>query len=117
MSDDLFHGYGIRIKLKDPKDFNVIKETISRIGFASANTLYQSCHIFHKQGEYAIMHFKELFAFDGKEAVISPQDIARRNTITKLLEQWGLLEVGDDIGPQREPMSKIKIVSHKEKDK
>ena len=86
--EDIFDGYGVEVRLK--KDFKVILETISRIGFApkDGKTLYQSCHIFHKRGRYAIMHFKEMFAFDNKPTDISDGDIGRRNTIAALLEQW-----------------------------
>ncbi len=114
--DDVFDGYGIRVILK--KDFNVIKETISRIGYGNQKThdLYQSCHILHKRGEYAIVHFKELFQLDGRDTQIEEDDFLRRNRIAKLLEEWELVEVVDKSElEQLAPMSKIKVVSSKEK--
>ena len=85
----------IEIKLKSQDDFLKIKETLTRIGVASKKekTLYQSCHILHKQGRYFIVHFKELFALDGKPSNFSEGDIARRNTIANLLKEWGLVEI------------------------
>lgn len=116
--NDVFQGLGVKITLKNDDDFLKIKETLTRIGFASKkdHTLYQSCHILHKQGEYAIMHFKELFILDGKFSNIDSSDIARRNMITKLLSEWNLL----DIKPNQElkefaTMNTIKIVPFKEK--
>mgnify|MGYP001083287010 FL=1 len=94
--DDFFNidyeGYvPLEILLEDPENFLKVKETLSRIGVASKkdNTLYQSCHILHKQGRYFITHFKELFALDGKAADFSDNDLERRNTIAKLLQEWG----------------------------
>ena len=88
-------GLMLEIKLGEPDDFLKIRETLSRIGVASRKErkLYQSCHILHKQGRYYIVHFKELFALDGKATNLSQNDIERRNTITGLLEDWGLVEV------------------------
>ena len=85
----------LEVVLKEPDDFLKIRETLSRIGVASRKErkLYQSCHILHKQGRYYIVHFKELFALDGKETNLSENDIARRNTIANLLGDWGLVEV------------------------
>ena len=107
----------LEVSLKEPDDFLKIRETLSRIGVASRKErkLYQSCHILHKQGRYYIVHFKELFALDGKEANLSENDIARRNTIANLLKDWGLVEV---IGNSElvAPLSQIKIISFKEKD-
>ena len=107
----------IEVSLKEPDDFLKIRETLSRIGVASRRErkLYQSCHILHKQGRYYIVHFKELFALDGKETNLSENDIARRNTIANLLRDWGLVEV---IGNSEliAPLSQIKIISFKEKD-
>lgn len=118
MNDDVFRGYGIKILLSNDQDFLKIKETLTRIGVASKNekTLYQSCHILHKKGEYAIVHFKEMFSLDGKQTDISHNDIMRRNTITKLLQDWGLLKVvnSEDIG-KLVPLSQIKIISFSEK--
>ena len=107
----------LEVVLKEPDDFLKIRETLSRIGVASRKErkLYQSCHILHKQGRYYIVHFKELFALDGKETNLSENDIARRNTIANLLSDWGLVEVKGDSTPTA-PLSRIKIISFKEKD-
>ena len=105
------------VLLKEPDDFLKIRETLSRIGVASRKErkLYQSCHILHKQGKYYIVHFKELFALDGKDTNLSENDIARRNTIVKLLSDWGLVEMKATPEPIA-PLSQIKIISFKEKD-
>ena len=89
--DDIFDGLGIEIELKNPEDFLKIRETLTRIGVSSRKEqkLYQSCHILHKRGKYAILHFKEFFILDGLESDISDTDIGRRNKICKLLEEWG----------------------------
>ena len=107
----------LEVGLKEPDDFLKVRETLSRIGVASRKerTLYQSCHILHKQGRYFIVHFKELFALDGKNTNLSENDIARRNTIGKLLGDWGLVEVKGELEPIA-PLSQIKIISFKEKD-
>ena len=107
----------LEVSLKEPDDFLKIRETLSRIGVASRKErkLYQSCHILHKQGRYFIVHFKELFALDGKETNLSENDIARRNTIANLLRDWGLVEVIGTSEPVA-PLSQIKIISFKEKD-
>ena len=107
----------LEVVLKEPDDFLKIRETLSRIGVASRKErkLYQSCHILHKQGRYYIVHFKELFALDGKETNLSENDIARRNTIANLLSDWGLVEVKGDSTPTA-PLSQIKIISFKERD-
>lgn len=117
---DIFSGFGVEILLKEKDDFLKIRETLTRIGVASKKdkTLYQSCHILHKQGRYAIVHFKELFSLDGKPTDISENDIARRNTIVNLLQDWDLLNI---VNPKKveEPvvsLSQVKILSHKEKD-
>ena len=104
------------VLLKEPDDFLKIRETLSRIGVASRKErkLYQSCHILHKQGKYYIVHFKELFALDGKDTNLSENDIARRNTIVKLLSDWGLVEM-KAIPEPIAPLSQIKIISFKEK--
>ena len=85
----------LEVALKEPDDFLKVRETLSRIGVASRKekTLFQSCHILHKQGKYYIVHFKELFALDGKDTNLSENDIARRNTISNLLADWGLVDV------------------------
>ena len=108
----------LEILLEDPENFLKIKETLSRIGVASKkdNTLYQSCHILHKQGRYFITHFKELFALDGKEADFMDDDLERRNTIAKLLQDWGLLKIIGDLNEESlAPLNKIRIISFKEK--
>jgi Bacteriophage translational regulator len=97
MSEDVFGGYGVRIELPSEADFLKIKESLTRIGIASKreNVLYQSCHILHKRKQYAIVHFKELFELDGKTSDISVEDIKRRNSIVRVLEEWGLVKVVD----------------------
>ena len=106
----------LEVTLREPDDFLKIRETLSRIAVASRKErkLYQSCHILHKQGRYFIVHFKELFALDGKQTNLSENDIARRNTISKLLKDWGLVELKGEIEPIA-PLSQIKIISFKEK--
>jgi len=121
MSNDVFNGNGIKISLKEDQNFLKIKETLTRIGVASKknNTLYQSCHILHKKGEYAILHFKELFLMDGKtnETEIEDNDYARRNTVVKLLAEWNLLDILDteEVETPVADLSQIKIIPHKEK--
>jgi len=107
----------LEVTQKEPDDFLKVRETLSRIGVASRKerTLYQSCHILHKQGRYFIVHFKELFALDGKDTNLSENDIARRNTIANLLNDWGLIEVKGNLEPMA-PLSQIKILSFREKD-
>ncbi len=107
----------LEIELKEPDDFLKIRETLSRIGVASRKDrkLYQSCHILHKQGRYFIVHFKELFALDGKETNLSENDISRRNTIAKLLSDWGLVSIIGTAEPVA-PLSQIKVLSFKEKE-
>jgi len=107
----------LEISLKEPDDFLKVRETLSRIGVASRKErkLYQSCHILHKQGRYYIVHFKELFALDGKETNLSENDIARRNTIANLLDDWDLVEVLGNAEPVA-PLSQIKVLSYREKE-
>lgn len=109
----------IEVKLSEPDDFLKIRETLSRIGVASRKdkTLYQSCHILHKQGKYYITHFKELFLLDGKRSDYSEEDKARRNTIANLLSEWGLLTLVDAKKSESPvaALNQIKIISHKEK--
>ena len=108
----------LEIFLKEPDDFLKVRETLSRIGVASRKErkLYQSCHILHKQGRYFIVHFKELFALDGKPANLTGNDIARRNTIAKLLSDWGLIAIlNKDIAEKKAPLSQIKVLAFKEK--
>jgi hypothetical protein len=108
----------VEITLSEPDDFLKVRETLTRIGVASRKEkkLYQSCHILHKQGRYFIVHFKELFALDGKHANLTVNDVQRRNRITRLLLDWGLLEVNkpesiSDIAP----LNQIKVIAYKEK--
>ena len=109
-------GDMLEITLKQPDDFLKVRETLSRIGVASRKEkkLYQSCHILHKQGKYFIVHFKELFALDGKNTNLSENDIARRNTIVNLLNDWGLVNIVGEAEPSA-PLSQIKVISFKEK--
>jgi len=106
----------LEVTLNEPDDFLKVRETLSRIGVASRKerTLYQSCHILHKRGRYFISHFKELFALDGKQTSISSNDIARRNTIANLLQDWGLVNIVGELG-EVAPLSQIKVLSYKEK--
>tara|TARA_Y100000741_G_scaffold337760_1_gene297337 strand:+ start:392 stop:796 length:405 start_codon:yes stop_codon:yes gene_type:complete len=106
----------LEVTLKQPDDFLKVRETLSRIGVASRKEkkLYQSCHILHKKGKYYIVHFKELFALDGKNTNLSENDIARRNTIVNLLNDWGLVNVVGNAEPSA-PLSQIKVISFKEK--
>ena len=127
MNENLFRGHGVEIELPDPESFLKIKETLTRIGISSKKDkiLYQSCHILHKKdrttedekSRYAIVHFKEMFILDGKSNTLDEDDVARRNTIVNLLEEWGLMKV---VNPKQTedpvaPLSKIKILPHKEK--
>ena len=107
----------LEVKLKAPDDFLKVRETLSRIGVASRKErkLYQSCHILHKQGKYYIVHFKELFALDGKDTNLNENDISRRNSIAGLLGDWGLVEIVGDSEPKA-PLSQIKVIAFKEKD-
>ena len=108
----------LEVTLKQPDDFLKIRETLSRMGVASRKdkTLFQSCHILHKQGKYYIVHFKELFALDGKRATLIQNDIQRRNTIASLLQDWNLLGiVKQESAEDKAPLSQIKIISFKEK--
>lgn len=133
----VFDGYGIEIELRNAEDFLKVRETLTRIGIASFNpekvgpkgkALIQTAHILHKRGCYAIVHFKELFKLDGKdkfvtedgdvrETLITPDDIARRNTIAKLLSDWDLVRIINpaQIKDNLAPINKIKIISHKER--
>ena len=106
----------LEVKIKEPDDFLKIRETLTRIGVASRKErkIYQSCHILHKQGRYFIVHFKELFALDGKTANIFINDIERRNTIAQLLSDWGLIELVGEV-LTKAPLSQIKVLPFKEK--
>ncbi len=111
----------VEVTLAEKDDFLKVRETLTRIGVASKKDriLYQSCHILHKQGRYYIVHFKELFALDGKPTDISENDLSRRNAITKLLQDWELIKVVNNKQIEEPPpifLSQIKILSHKEKD-
>lgn len=109
----------VEVKLKNQEDFLKIKETLSRIGVSSRKdkTLYQSCHILHKQNKYYIVHFKELFLLDGKQSNFDESDKGRRNTIAKLLEEWGLLDIvtKDKVDDPIAPLNQIKIIAYKDK--
>ena len=121
MSEDSFNWSPeqmLEVTLNQPDDFLKIRETLSRIGVASRKdkTLFQSCHILHKQGKYYIVHFKELFALDGKKANLSVNDVQRRNTIAVLLQDWNLLSiVKKEAATNKAPLSQIKIIAFKEK--
>jgi hypothetical protein len=123
MSEDFFDinypGYApLEVKLGNPDDFLKVRETLSRIGVASRKDkiLYQSCHILHKQGRYFIVHFKELFALDGKDADFSDNDLQRRNTVAHLLSDWGLITIlNPEIHEDKAPLNQIKVIAHKEK--
>ena len=117
--DDIFRGVGVEVKLIDADTFLKVKETLTRIGVSSSDekTLYQSCHILHKQGRYVIVHFKELFMLDGKPTNLSDNDIQRRNTISKLLDEWGLVSLANPIdNSMLAPLNQIKIIPFREKD-
>tara|TARA_B100001778_G_scaffold312497_1_gene296242 strand:- start:3412 stop:3828 length:417 start_codon:yes stop_codon:yes gene_type:complete len=108
----------IEVLLKEPDDFLKVRETLTRIGVASRKErkIYQSCHILHKQGKYYIVHFKELFALDGKSANITQNDVQRRNRIAQLLSDWGLISLVDDSKvTDLAPLNQIKVISFKEK--
>ena len=108
----------LEVLLPEPDNFLKIRETLTRIGIASRKEqkLYQSCHILHKQGRYFIVHFKELFALDGKESNITSNDVERRNTVAGLLQDWGLLKIVDNTKAEpKVSLSQIKVVAYKEK--
>ena len=126
--EDIFNGYGILINLKKDEDFLKIKETLTRIGVESVKkndegkvekTLFQSCHILHKRGEYAIMHFKEMYALDNRDTNYSEDDEERRNSIVKLLDEWKLVDIPDrDFFLENSKfsnISKIKIIPFAQK--
>lgn len=109
----------VEVKLKHEDDFLKVRETLTRIGVSSRREkmLYQSCHILHKKGQYYIVHFKELFALDGKDSSITDNDIERRNAIAKLLEEWGLVTIVNSqiMEGKIAPIHQIKIISYREK--
>lgn len=109
----------VEVRIKDDDDFLKIRETLTRIGVASRKdkTIYQSCHILHKQGKYYIVHFKELFALDGKPSNFGDEDRGRRNTIANLIAEWGLVDLVDKnkSADPVAPLSQIKVLPHREK--
>ena len=108
----------VEVVLKEPDDFLKVRETLTRIGVASRKEkkIYQSCHILHKQGKYYIVHFKELFALDGKQTNITDNDVQRRNRISQLLADWGLVSIVDIDGlGELAPLNQIKVISFKDK--
>ena len=122
MSEDLEYKWSsdqmIEVTLKEPDDFLKVRETLTRIGVASRKEkkIYQSCHILHKQGKYFIVHFKELFALDGKKANLFNNDVQRRNRIAQLLSDWGLVTIVDaEKIADAAPLSQIKVLSYKDK--
>ena len=118
MSDEISWSQDmmLEVTLKEPDDFLKVRETLTRIGVASRKErkLYQSCHILHKRGKYYIVHFKELFALDGKPTNITPNDVQRRNRIAKLLSDWGLIEISTEV-TDLAPLNQIKVLSFKDK--
>ena len=117
--ENIFSDLGVEVSLREKDDFLKIRETLTRIGVSSKkeNKLFQSCHILHKRGRYAIMHFKELFILDGLSSDISDDDIARRNTIVNLLNEWNLSDIIDE-SESEDPvasLAQIKIISHRDK--
>lgn len=117
--ENIFEGLGVEINLKKEEDFLKVKETLTRVGVSSKTDkkLYQSCHILHKRGRYAIMHFKEMFVLDGLDSDMSTDDLGRRNTIVKLLVDWGLVDAVDPTryaDPQLS-LARLKIIPHKSK--
>lgn len=118
-NEDIFRGFGVEVNIAGSDDFLKIKETLTRIGVPrnSDKTLFQSCHILHKQGRYAIMHFKEMFAFDNKYNNVSEEDIARRNKIVKMLAEWGMLKELDPAKTERPIayVNRIKVLPYSER--
>lgn len=119
VSDKTFNKIGVHVKLFDPEDFMVVRETLSRVGVSpkGKKVLYQSAHLIHKNEVYIIAHFKELFALDGLPSNVSEEDIKRRNAIVKLLEEWELIEVVDKEKIKNTmPISGLKIIKYNERD-
>jgi len=118
-TEDIFEGLGVEVRLKTKDDFLKVRETLTRMGVSSKKEkkLYQSCHILHKRGRYAIMHFKEMLELDGLETDISDNDLGRRNIIVKLLVDWGLVEAVDpeEYSDPMISLAQLKIIPHKEK--
>jgi len=118
LSNSIFKDVGVHIKLFDPEDFMVIRETLSRIGVSpkGKNILFQSCHLIHKNDVYVLAHFKELFGLDGLPSNVTEEGLKRRNAIVKLLEEWELLEIIDkDKVKDSMPISGLKVIKHTEK--
>lgn len=118
LKEDVFNGYGVEVSLTNPDDFLIIRETLTRIGIQShkEKKLVQSCNILHKRGRYAIMHFKEMFGIDGKKTDLTDDDLMRRNTVVKLVSEWGLCEILDEEKVKDSlELSKVKIVPYEEK--
>lgn len=116
--EDIFDGHGVEVLLID-ESFLKVAETLTRIGIASKeqNVLYQSCHILHKKGRYSIVHFKELYSLDGKYSSFMDEDISRRDSIAKLLQDWGLVKIANENNLKPFSMRGIRVISHGEKDK
>ena len=117
MTDDIFSSLGVEVNLKNKEDFLKVKETLTRLGVSSKKEkkLYQSCHILHKRGRYAIMHFKEMFLMDSLESDISLEDIQRRNTIVQLLTDWGLIQpIDPEKYKDKLSLARLKILAFKD---
>ena len=118
VSNRIFNGVGVHVKLFDDEDFMVVRETLTRMGVSpkGKNILYQSCHLIHKNDVYVLAHFKELFGLDGLPSNVTEEDLKRRNAIVKLLEEWELLEIIDkDKVKDSMPISGLKVIKHTEK--
>ena len=116
--ENIFRGYGVEVLLNSPEDFLKIAETLTRVGVAARNEnkLYQTCHILHKRGRYAIMHFKEMLALDGNETNYNDEDEARRNKIVQLLEQWRLVKAIEPSAIANQiDISKIRVIPYRDK--
>lgn len=119
MIEDIFRGCGVEVILTSPDDFRKVRETLTRIGIVSFSkkTIWQSCHILHKRGRYAILHFKEMFKIDRKNSSLTEDDLARRNRIVTMLSEWNLIKVIDPSqikSPLAEP-NEVRVISHKDK--
>lgn len=117
--EEWYNSLALEITLTDDQNFLKIKETLTRIGISSSSQdqLFQSCHIFHKRNKYYIVHFKELFALDGKEVNINESDIQRRNRIASLLSEWNMIEIVNCVDLELAPMSKIKVIPYRDKER
>ena len=118
-NNDITHGLGVEILLPEKNNFLKVRETLSRMGVSKENVLHQSCHILHKQGRYYIMHYRELFALDNYDNLVTESDVGVRNTVAPLLAQWELVKVLDvaTIEVPRAPIQTIKIVRYADRDK